>query len=213
MQRRAAETRDRLLDAAAAVLDARGYDGASLADILDSAGLTKGALYHHFPSKAALVRALIDDQFSPELAKPAVADLPLVHVAEVTVQAMIAAAEDVRFRAAFGVIVDRPHADLGPVDRPIEEWTRTFSGLFRDAAQRGHLGDGIAPPAAARSVVAEVIGQFCLARSATTERSGVAATAEFWRGFFGQCVPPRWRDEHLRAVDVILERHASPDQR
>lgn len=60
------ETRRRLLTAAAARVRASGYRGASVDRILGPAGLTKGAFYHHFRSKEALGRLLVD-RFAAEL--------------------------------------------------------------------------------------------------------------------------------------------------
>jgi AcrR family transcriptional regulator len=51
----AAETRDRLLRAAADVFAERGYDGTRVADIAAAAGVSNGALYSHFASKAELL--------------------------------------------------------------------------------------------------------------------------------------------------------------
>lgn len=51
----AADTRDRLLRAAADVFAARGYDGTRVADIATAAGVSKGAMYAHYPSKADLL--------------------------------------------------------------------------------------------------------------------------------------------------------------
>jgi AcrR family transcriptional regulator len=50
----AAETRDRLLHAAADAFAERGYDGARVADVAAAAGVTRGAMYAHFGSKADL---------------------------------------------------------------------------------------------------------------------------------------------------------------
>jgi len=55
-----ARTRARLLDAAARVFTARGYEGAAVDEILAAAGLSKGAFYANFPSKEALYLALLD---------------------------------------------------------------------------------------------------------------------------------------------------------
>lgn len=52
------DTRRALLAAARRVFARRGYREASLDDIAERARLTKGALYHHFPSKAALFEAV-----------------------------------------------------------------------------------------------------------------------------------------------------------
>jgi AcrR family transcriptional regulator len=51
----AAETRERLLRAAADMFAERGYDGTRVADIAAAAGLSNGALYAHFASKAELL--------------------------------------------------------------------------------------------------------------------------------------------------------------
>src|SRR5215469_17322934 len=51
----AAETRKRLLAAAADVFAERGYDGTRVADIAAAAGVSNGALYAHFGSKAELL--------------------------------------------------------------------------------------------------------------------------------------------------------------
>jgi AcrR family transcriptional regulator len=50
-----AEIRDRLLRAAADVFAARGYEGTRVADIAATAGVSNGALYSHFGSKAELL--------------------------------------------------------------------------------------------------------------------------------------------------------------
>jgi AcrR family transcriptional regulator len=55
----AAETRERLLSAAADVFAERGYDGTRVADIAAAAGVSNGALYAHFGSKADLLVAAL----------------------------------------------------------------------------------------------------------------------------------------------------------
>lgn len=55
-------TRAALLVAAREVFGERGYTGATLDDIAEAAGLSKGALYHYFDSKDALFLALLDER-------------------------------------------------------------------------------------------------------------------------------------------------------
>jgi AcrR family transcriptional regulator len=55
----AAETRVRLLQAAAEVFAERGYEGTRVADIAAAAGVSNGALYAHFGSKAELMVAAL----------------------------------------------------------------------------------------------------------------------------------------------------------
>lgn len=54
------ETRQRLLEAAAAEFARKGYNGANINRISRAAGFAKGTIYNYFPSKRALVLSLID---------------------------------------------------------------------------------------------------------------------------------------------------------
>ncbi|HOV04137.1 MAG TPA: TetR family transcriptional regulator C-terminal domain-containing protein [Kaistiaceae bacterium] len=54
-------TRTRLLDVAFGEIYAHGFQGLRIDTLLDKAGLTKGAFYHHFSSKTALGLAVIDE--------------------------------------------------------------------------------------------------------------------------------------------------------
>ncbi len=66
---RKAATRARLLDAAAKVYAARGFAGATLDDVAEEAGLTKGAVYGHFGSKDNLLVALMEEYLAAEIAE------------------------------------------------------------------------------------------------------------------------------------------------
>jgi AcrR family transcriptional regulator len=70
----AAETRERLLRAAADVFAGRGYDGARVADIAAAAGVSNGALYAHFASKAELLVAALRTHGPRLLAEALAAD-------------------------------------------------------------------------------------------------------------------------------------------
>jgi TetR/AcrR family transcriptional repressor of nem operon len=50
-----ADHRKKILSAASRMLRERGIEGASVADLMQAAGLTHGGFYRHFPSKEALV--------------------------------------------------------------------------------------------------------------------------------------------------------------
>ena len=53
-ERRRQHTRDLLLDAAEEVFAKKGFEGASLEEIADAAGYTRGAIYKHFGGKEEL---------------------------------------------------------------------------------------------------------------------------------------------------------------
>lgn len=61
-------TRAELLDAAATIFARSGYHGASLDEIAEAAGFTKGAIYSNFRSKEELFLALLDRHHADALA-------------------------------------------------------------------------------------------------------------------------------------------------
>ena len=54
------DTSQRILDLAERLVQTRGYNGFSYADIAGSLGMTKASLHYHFPAKAALGKSLIN---------------------------------------------------------------------------------------------------------------------------------------------------------
>jgi AcrR family transcriptional regulator len=61
---RAAQTREKLLNSALHILQAHGAAGLTLARVADEAGVSKGGLLHHFPSKEALTEGLLKQLLS-----------------------------------------------------------------------------------------------------------------------------------------------------
>src|SRR3984957_5812872 len=63
------EKRIQILAGAASVFAADGYEGASMARIAAVAGVSKGTLYNHFDSKAALFTAYVGEKCDQNLAR------------------------------------------------------------------------------------------------------------------------------------------------
>jgi AcrR family transcriptional regulator len=62
------KARDRILDAAMGVFRRHGFRRSSIEQAAEAAGLTRQALYHHFKSKEALFRAVIEQLYANALA-------------------------------------------------------------------------------------------------------------------------------------------------
>jgi len=60
MARDGAKTRERILDAAQALVLQQGLAGTSIDDVLSAGETSKGAFFHHFPTKNHLARALVE---------------------------------------------------------------------------------------------------------------------------------------------------------
>jgi AcrR family transcriptional regulator len=96
VQARAHATIDAILRATAHILVKDGYDRASTNKIALKAGVSIGSLYQYFPSKEALVAALLDHHMEEmatvvRAALPRLAALPLEDAAEEAVRLMVAA--------------------------------------------------------------------------------------------------------------------------
>ena len=75
---RAEATRERIVQAARELVIEHGYDGVSTGQVLQSAGVSRGGLYHHFAGKQELMAAVleaVETDFAQRLAA-AVAEAP-----------------------------------------------------------------------------------------------------------------------------------------
>lgn len=62
------ERKQQIIDAAAAVFARKGFDGATMDDIVGESGLSKGGLYWHFKSKDDIITAILQAFFDGEMA-------------------------------------------------------------------------------------------------------------------------------------------------
>lgn len=124
-QERAIRTRRTILEAAAAVFDERGYTSATIGEILDRAGVTKGALYFHFGSKEELAIGVFEEQLAitlpPQSSKlQELVDSGLVLARRLRSEPLV--------RASVGLALDQGAMDL---DR-----TQAFGMWFDQNVQR-----------------------------------------------------------------------------
>jgi AcrR family transcriptional regulator len=101
---------DRILDAATQVFFRHGFRRSSIEQAAEAAGLTRQALYHHFDSKEALFRAVIERLNEQTLA----ADIAAADAAEKQgggLADILVAGIDGRFRHVLGSFRGSPHIE------------------------------------------------------------------------------------------------------
>lgn len=86
---RSAEMRSRLIAAARALFVSEGFTGTSTPAIVAAAGVTRGALYHHFPDKQAIFRGVVEAEAAAVAEAIEAADAP----AMTALQRLLAGAE------------------------------------------------------------------------------------------------------------------------
>lgn len=58
------QTLEQILSVSAKLFTEKSYEKTSIQDIIDTLGMSKGAIYHHFKSKEEILEAVMDQQFS-----------------------------------------------------------------------------------------------------------------------------------------------------
>jgi len=161
----AAETRERLLRAAADMFAERGYDGTRVADIAAAAGLSNGAMYAHFASKAELLagalrthgRRLLADLFAADPSQP-VTDLLLV------VGRWLPRRRDARsYLVLEALVAARRDQDVArPMRDYVSERADWLAGLMRFAQAGGELDPALSPDALAHFCLLLAMGSALL---------------------------------------------------
>lgn len=139
-------TRDRILRAALEVFAEKGYHRATVDGIVRASETSKGAVYHHFPTKEAIFLALVDD-FSARLAKSVAAAIAERRGALARVEgALMAALDTFSENRQLARLILLEAVSLGPVYQAKRaEVTGRFAALIRGYLDEA-VGDGSIPP-------------------------------------------------------------------
>ncbi|MFT4264713.1 MAG: TetR family transcriptional regulator [Nocardioides sp.] len=145
MPRDGGATRESLLDAAERLVERNGFAATSVEMVLSEAGSSKGAFFHHFPSKRALAHALVERYVAADLGTlagglEAVAGErdPVARLLRF-LDHFIGRAEALTSESAclyIAVLVEQDLLDeenSAQVQRAVLGWRVAVSGLLRDA--------------------------------------------------------------------------------
>ena len=148
--------RAQLLRAARKVFRAKGYDGASISEIVREAGVAQGTFYLYFPSKKDAAASLMDGLM--ETMAQAVATAVASRTSfEDRLESMIAASFKVArkntdlFKLVF-IGADETHPELHSESPEHASLLKVITDLFRGAVDAGEM-EGMDPEIAARLVI------------------------------------------------------------
>lgn len=157
------ETRARIVEAALAEFSAGGYEASSVRTIAATAGLSHPGLLHHFPTKQALLEAVLTAQedadqeaFADHPAPTTAAELADVVSAAVALDRRATALVQLRARLAVaGGERDHPAHDFA-----VRRYQRLASQMAGQIAAlpEGEIGAGVRPQEAADILLAAIEG-------------------------------------------------------
>lgn len=179
MPRDGSATRQRILDTAERLVIDNGFAATSVDQVIAESGTSKGAFFHHFDSKAALARALVDRyaaadiahldqavaQVTAETGDPAARVIAFLRVFEDGADELMAAQSSCLY---VSVLTERQLASAGTWDqisRAVLTWRAELARLLDEALATRPDAIPVDTNALADHVFVTFEGAFILARS------------------------------------------------
>jgi len=161
---RSEDTRERILRTAEDLFARRGYDATGVAEICAQAGLSKGAFYHHFPSKQAVFLALLQQWLAGldvelERARAGAPSVPeqLQRMAGVAGQVLRAGSGQLPLFLEFWTQAAHDPSVWAATIEPYHRYRAYFADLIRAGIAEGSL-EGLEPVAAAQILLSLALG-------------------------------------------------------
>lgn len=169
------ENRQKLLEVAAEEIMENGFQATSIGDILTKTGLSKGALYHHFPSKLTLGYAVFEEIFLPECIErwaPALSDADPISGICHLLRTQLTEITDENIR--LGCPINNLAQEMSPIDegfrqrisRAITHWRTDLNAAFERGQQAGTVKSTVNTMQAATFFVASMEGAIGMAKNA-----------------------------------------------
>jgi AcrR family transcriptional regulator len=208
LQARAEATRRRIIESAVELFAELGYGETGLADVLQHAGVSKGAFYYHFDSKEAVATAIIEE-FDNRVGRAIDNDFD---VDGPTLEGLIAgtfAVQDLMRRDKLTQVGHRLCQALDQVSsagaRVYLGWTERFVDMVKMVIDTGDMREDVDPNHVAECVWVGILG--CNLVSAAIGDDPYARLARCWRVMVRTIVPEGALDGVEKTVDGIAGRY------
>jgi len=168
-------TRQKLLEVAADEIYHVGFQAASIGEILKKAGVSKGALYHHFPNKQDLGYAVVDEVFAAGYWQ----EWGPILKAEDPVGAMVQLIRDHHGRMqgdalTCGCPINNLAQEMSPLDEGFrvriqgifDRWREGLAAALVRSQEKGILRANVQPRPTAAFIVASLQGAILMAKNA-----------------------------------------------
>jgi AcrR family transcriptional regulator len=188
-----AATRRLIIEAAATLFSTRGYASASLNDIVAGTGMTKGAVYWHFPSKQEIALEIVREMYGSW--PPMLAEVMAAHcdALDALVACTYRAAEqfssDLTTQAAKRLLAELPAEAMAKLPQPYVGWQGALCSLIVEGQRRGEISCAVEPEGTAQAIVASFFGMQQVSWELTGRRDLLARLENFWKLVLPQLRP------------------------
>jgi TetR/AcrR family transcriptional repressor of nem operon len=173
-------TRQVILQAAYEEIHMRGFQAASLSKILANTNVTKGALYHYFPTKLALGYAVVDEILAEQIQQQWVQ--PLLQIDDPVsglIQIIMQAGQELTEEEIYcGCLLNNLAQEMASVDEGFrsrvefvyETWRKGTEQAFKNGQDNGFVKKNINTTNVSIMVVASLEGCMGLAKNSRSKK-------------------------------------------
>mgnify|MGYP002830109923 CR=1 FL=1 len=169
------QTRKNLVQAAYWEIYRQGFRSANLDRILAQAGVTKGALYHHFPNKATLGHAVVEEIIRPLIHR---IWIDPINRAESPMDALAAIRQAMEGNLSTGACelgcpLNNLAQEMSPVDESFRKrldeifqlWKGAIARALRQGQQQAQVRSDVDPDRSAAFMIASIEGSIGIAKN------------------------------------------------
>ena len=169
------QTRQQILEVAADLIHKHGYKGLRVDEVVEKTGMTKGAIYHHFPNKQALGYAVVDELLHKIFLQHW---NELVALGKSPLDTIIASLENPEGEICQADLeVGCPLTNLGQemayedegfrerISSVFDNWSNQMAALLKQGIEEGTVKNDIDPLKTARFIVSAFQGIQCSSKS------------------------------------------------
>jgi AcrR family transcriptional regulator len=209
MQARAEATRRKIIDSAVDLFSELGYGETGLADVLQRAGVSKGAFYYHFESKEAVAAAIIEE-FDRRCGEMVAAEFDAGNPRLEGLVAATFGVQNMMWSDKVGQTGQLLSQALGQVSgagsRVYAGWTTRFAEMVKSLIDAGELRPELNVEDVAEAMWAGVLG--CHLVSAAVGDDPFTRLGRSWRVVLRSLVPEDSGNDVTVLVDRVAQRYS-----
>ena len=165
MQPRSEATRQKIVSSATRLFSLNGYDGTGVAEICEAAGVSKGAFYHHFPSKQDVFLTILNewlDQLSSQMqnARLTSPNVPesLIAMSGLTDQVFQMSKHHYSLFFEFWIQAIRHPEIWQAANAPYHRFQTWLAAILQNGIDEGSIDPSISAQETSRTLIAMVLG-------------------------------------------------------